>query len=164
MIGKIIFVNRDGSYGIKAEDKRVFLAWKAETSAKIKQGKSVIFDPGNQVTYPDGHKSKHRHALNVRNNTAPEELSNEELRQAIREYYDYEGARRIHLCNVVTNTKSGLKRLLVHFMDVDDVKHSALMTYEHWANGDWELTEVDSCYREEEAEMVKAFVESEEFV
>lgn len=160
--GKIVFVNKDGLFGIKTDNKTMYLAWKHETDAKIKTGKSVLFERGEQdIRFADGKLAKRRHALNVRNNTLPPEFQDELLKEIVREYYDYEGVRRIHLFSVITN-KVGRRRLVVHFMDVDGIKFSSLLDYMKCVDGHYELFEADRIERKDEQKMMDAFENSRE--
>lgn len=150
--GKIVFKRTSGLYGIKTEDKKIYIAYEQETNAKIKQGKTVLFQPGGQDVFVDGALAKRRHALNVRNNTLPAEMTDEKLREAVKAYYEFRGNRKVRLYNVVTCFKTGRRMLLVHFVNVDDERKSSLMLY----GDDYSLIEVVCVPREEEINMVIA--------
>ena len=100
-----------------------------------------------------------------------------ELEKAVNEYYEWQGDRNIHIVKFVENKKSarqtvkegekripGYQLLLVRFIDDRNRKLSAFMEFTHWADGHWDVTEVDYFYRECEKCFVKAFEKSEEYV
>lgn len=100
-----------------------------------------------------------------------------ELEKAVREYYEWQGDRNMHIVRFVENKPSAKRRseelskkcegyrlLLVRFIDEKKRKLSAFMEYTHWADGHWDVTEVDYFYRECEKCFVRAFEKSEEYV
>lgn len=166
LCGRVVFARKNsGLFCIReSETGERFFGYRHETDAKIKEGKGVVFEAGGYDTFPDGTKAPHRKAVKVRNNPRPAELENDELRKAVTEYYEWQGDRRIHLFGVAVNRKSGYRMLLVHFTDSQGVKMSALMEYQGWAEGHWDVTEAEWTAREDEERMVREFVESQEYV
>lgn len=92
----------------------------------------------------------------------------DQLKKAVTEYYEYQGDTDAVPVRFVTNKMPGkYKMLLVRFTDrqgKEPVEMSALMEYQEWKDGHWDVTEMDVRPRECEECMVKDFEESEEFI
>ena len=56
------------------------------------------------------------------------------------------------------------KMLLVRFTDKDKRKMSSLMEYQTWADGHWDVTEIDAIGRDCEQMMIDEFVNCEEYL
>ena len=70
---------------------------------------------------------------------------NEELKKAVREYYEWHGDSTARPVKFVVNKMPGkFKELLVRFTDAHKVKMSSLMDYQTWADGHWDVIEVDA--------------------
>ena len=85
------------------------------------------------------------------------------LKKALRDYYDYLGDGKAKAIKIIKNKHSEVSMLLVRFKDSDGDEMSALMDFQEWADGHIDVTEVFTAEREDEAEMVKGFEESEEY-
>lgn len=167
LYGKIVSEwRKTGLFYVKeSETGERFFGYKDETDAKIKSGKGVVFEAGDYEAIRGGDgKVKYRHAVNVRNNPRPEEVENEALRKAVTEYFESQGSRRVHLYGVAVNKKSGYKMLVVHHIDEGNRRLTSLAEYQGWADGHWDVTEAHWTVRENEERMVKAFVESQDYV
>lgn len=89
----------------------------------------------------------------------------DKLKEAVKEYYEWNGDRNAKPIKFVVNKMPGkFKELLVRFIDKDNVKMSALMDYRTWADGHWDVTEVDVVQRPCEKCMVSEFENSEDFL
>lgn len=92
----------------------------------------------------------------------------DQLKKAVTEYYEYQGDTDAMPVRFVTNKMPGkYKMLLVRFTDQqgnEPVEMSALMEYQEWKDGHWDVTEMDVRPRKCEECMVKDFEESEEFL
>lgn len=92
----------------------------------------------------------------------------DQLKKAVTEYYEYQGDTDAVPVRFVTNKMPGkYKMLLVRFTDQqgkEPVEISALMEYQEWKDGHWDVTEMDVRPRECEECMVKDFEESEEYL
>lgn len=165
MIGKIVGKRKNsGMLFILGEDKKRYVGFAHETDIKTKEGKTVSFRPGEPDTFPDGTKAKLLRAYDIQNNPVAKLFNDPMLRKAVTEYYEWHGSRRIHLYAIAVNKKSGYMLLHVHFIDSNEVRLSSLMTYQPWADGHYDVTEIDVCKREEEQEMIENFENSEEYV
>jgi hypothetical protein len=90
---------------------------------------------------------------------------NDSLKKAVAEYYEWNGDKSCHPVKFVVNKMPGkYKMLLVRFTDKDKNKMSSLMDYQTWADGHWDVTEVDAVPRECEKCMVNEFENSEEYL
>ena len=85
----------------------------------------------------------------------------EQLKKAVKEYYEWLGDRNARPIKFVT-CKNGLKPtlLLARFIDEDGRWMSSLMTETHWADGHHDVTEIYYCCRKLESAMVEAFENS----
>lgn len=92
----------------------------------------------------------------------------DQLKKAVTEYYEYQGDTDAVPVRFVTNKMPGkYKMLLVRFTDQqgkEPVEMSALMEYQEWKDGHWDVTEMDVRPRKCEDCMVKDFEESEEYL
>lgn len=89
----------------------------------------------------------------------------DQLKKAVTEYYEYQGDTKAEPVRFVVNKMPGqYKMLLVRFTDEQGHEMSALMEYQEWADGHWDVTEIDPRPRECEECMVKDFEESEEYL
>lgn len=80
------------------------------------------------------------------------------LHKAVKEYYEWHGDRKAKPVGFITNKKSGdFKMLLVRFMDADGNEMSALMEYQEWKDGHWDVTEYDVVPRKCEHILVSDF-------
>lgn len=90
---------------------------------------------------------------------------NDKLKQAVKEYYEWNGDLSSHPVRFVINKMPGkYKMLLVRFTDKDKNKMSALMDYRTWADGHWDVTEIDAVPRHCEKCMVSEFENSEDYL
>jgi hypothetical protein len=92
----------------------------------------------------------------------------DQLKKAVTEYYEYQGDTDAVPVRFVTNKMPGkYKMLLVRFTDQQEkepVEMSALMVYQEWNDGHWDVTEMDVRPRECEDCLVRDFEESEEYI
>ena len=89
----------------------------------------------------------------------------DQLKKAVAEYYEWHGETKAKPVRFVVNKMPGqYKMLLVRFTDEQGDKMSALMTYEHWKDGHWDVTEFYVSERECEECLVKNFEESEDYI
>ena len=89
----------------------------------------------------------------------------DELKRAVTEYYEWNGDRNAKPIKFIVNKIPGkYKMLLVRFIDKDGNKLSSLMEYQRWADGHWDVTEIDAIGRELEKMMVDEFVNCEEYL
>ena len=88
------------------------------------------------------------------------------LKESVKAYYMFQNGINAHPVKVVTNKyKNTLQLLLVRFKDIDykiPRKMSSLMTFQEWADGHWDVSEVEFTNREDEQNMVDYFVNSYE--
>jgi len=90
---------------------------------------------------------------------------NDELKKAVNEYYEWNGDLSSHPVKFVVNKMPGkYKMLLVRFTDKHKNKMSSLMEYQRWADGHWDVTEIDAVPRECEKCMVNEFENSEDYL
>lgn len=90
---------------------------------------------------------------------------NEKLKKAVSEYYEWNGDISCHPVRFVVNKMPGkYKMLLVRFTDKDKNKMSSLMDYQTWADGHWDVTEIDAVPRSCEKCMVTEFENSEDYL
>ena len=165
MRGKIVKVRpSSGMIFIIGEDKNTYFGFANETDVKVKEGKTVMFRPGEPDTFPDGTKGKLPRAFDIQKSPVAKLFNDPMLRKAVVEYYEWHNSRRIHLYAIAVNKKSGYMMLHVHFIDADETRMSSLMMYQHWNDGHYDVTEYDAVRREDEELMVKAFENSEEYI
>ena len=104
----------------------------------------------------------------------------DQLRKAVTEYYEYQGDADAEPIRFVENKHSASFReeqtgrkigsydlLLVRFTDKqgeEPMEMSALMEYQEWNDGHWDVTEMDARPRKCEDCMVRGFEESEEYI
>lgn len=101
----------------------------------------------------------------------------DQLKKAVREYYEYQGDTKAVPVRFVENKHSsgfreeqtgrkigGYDLLLVRFTDEAGDKMSALMEYTDWKDGHWDVTEIIAELRQCEDRMVKDFEESEDYI
>ena len=89
----------------------------------------------------------------------------DQIKKAVREYYDWHSNKRGRPVKFVTNKMPGqYKMLLVRFTDKDGTKMSGLMEFQHWNDGHWDVTEIYAVARQDEDWMVQGFVNSEEYL
>lgn len=92
----------------------------------------------------------------------------DQLKKAVTEYYEYQGDTDAVPVRFVTNKMPGkYKMLLVRFTDQQEkepVEMSALMEYQEWNDGHWDVTEMDVRPRKCEECLVRDFEESEEYI
>lgn len=101
----------------------------------------------------------------------------DQLKKAVREYYEYQGDTKAVPIRFVENKHSarfreeqtgrkigGYDLLLVRFTDASGNKMSALMEYTDWKDGHWDVTEIFTTDRDCENVMVSDFEESEEYI
>ena len=104
----------------------------------------------------------------------------DQLRKAVTEYYEYQGDADAEPIRFVENKHSkeireavngegfcGYTMLLVRFTDKqgkEPVEMSALMDYQEWNDGHWDVTEMDARPRKCEDCLIRQFEESEEFI
>ena len=149
---------------ILGEDKKRYVGFADETDIKTKEGKTVYFRPGEPDIFPDGTSANLPRAYDIQANPIAKLYNDPMLRKAVTEYYEWHGSRKIHLFAIAVNKKSDYKMLHVHFIDENEVRMSSLMTYQPWADGHYDVTEVEAVEREEEKAMVEAFENSEEYI
>ena len=89
------------------------------------------------------------------------EILPDNLKQAVKEYYDWLGDRNGKAVKHVT-CKNGIKStlLLARFIDCNGKKLSSLMVDSGWADGHYDVTEIYTFCRECEKEMVNRFINS----
>lgn len=78
------------------------------------------------------------------------------LVEAVREYFRWNGDRSAHPVRFEKDAND-FEMLLVRFTDDQGVRMSGLMMCQPWADGHWDVTEVESVTRENEAEMLEEF-------
>ena len=83
-----------------------------------------------------------------------------ELRKAIREYYQWNGDKKIKPVKLVENER-GVRMALVRLMDSDENELSSLMSCFEWGNGKWDVWEMWVFERECEDVAVEAFMTGE---
>ena len=89
----------------------------------------------------------------------------DQLKKAVKEYYDWHHNKDGRPVKFVLNNMHGeYHMLLVRFVDENKYKMSALMDFQHLADGHWDVTEVYAVYREQEKELVDSFENAEEFL
>ena len=101
----------------------------------------------------------------------------DQLKKAVKEYYEYQGDTKAKPIRFVENKHSkeiregvngkgfgGHLMLLVRFVDDNGYEMSSLMDYTNWKDGHWDVTEQEYCFRNEEETMIKTFEDSEEFI
>ena len=101
----------------------------------------------------------------------------DQLKKAVREYYEYHGESKAVPVRFVENKHSanfreehtgrkigGYDLLLVRFTDEAGDKMSALMEYTDWKDGHWDVTEIFTACRDCENSMVSDFEESEDYI
>jgi len=92
----------------------------------------------------------------------------DQLKKAVAEYYEYQGDTDATPIRFVTNKMPGkYKMLLVRFTDQQakvPENMSSLMTWEHWNDGHWDVTEMDVLPRRCEDCLVRNFEESEDYL
>lgn len=92
----------------------------------------------------------------------------DQLRKAVTEYYEYQGDSDATPIRYVLNKKSrNYYMLLVRFTDnqgKEPEKMSALMDYDHWKDGHWDVTEMFVSERESEDELIKEFENSQDYL
>ena len=92
----------------------------------------------------------------------------DQLKKAVREYYEYQGDADAVPVRFVTNKMPGkYKMLLVRFTDQqgkEPEEMSALMEYQEWNDGHWDVTEMDVIPRKCEDCLVRNFEESEDYI
>lgn len=87
------------------------------------------------------------------------------LRKAVKEYYEWHGDRKAKPVDFITNKKSGdFKMLLVRFTDADGNEMSALMEYQEWKDGHWDVTEDDVVPRKCEHILVSDFENDQNYL
>jgi len=79
-----------------------------------------------------------------------------ELRKAIREYYQWNGDKKIKPVKLVENER-GVRMALVRFTDADGNELSSLVSCWEWGNGKWDVSEMWVFKRECEDVDVEAF-------
>ena len=80
-----------------------------------------------------------------------------ELRKAVTEYFKWQGDKKANPIKFVYNA-NGLKMLVVQFIDGKEQEEmSCLMMVQEWLDGHWDVTEFETCYRDDEEEMIKEF-------
>lgn len=91
------------------------------------------------------------------------ELKDKELLKAVTEYYDWHGESQAIPVSIIRHKKGSFDLLLVHFVAEDGTDRSALLYCQHWADGHYDVEEMEDTYREYESEMVENFANSDEF-
>lgn len=172
--GKVLWCKKNGLFLIKGADGKEYMGHISEINFRMKYGGDIVyFIPGGNRPYKNsGEPGKFLEAKDVKKFSMLTEeeqrklqpSTDPELKKAVLDYYEWQGDKRTRLFGFVRNKKSGYEMLLVQFMDKDDVKMSALMTYDKWKDGHYDVTEVFSCPREEENEMIADFENSQEYV
>lgn len=86
----------------------------------------------------------------------------EKLKKTIKEYYEYSGEDGAYTVKSVPAKLSscGYEMILVRVTDTEGRKLSTLIDFTEWADGHYEVTEMYHVDRENEKELVKAFMNS----
>ena len=82
----------------------------------------------------------------------------DQLKNAVKEYYDWHHNRNGRPIKFVVNNIHGqYHMLLVRFIDENGIKMSGLMDFQHWKDGHWDVTETYAFPRECEKQIVNRF-------
>lgn len=84
----------------------------------------------------------------------------EGLRKAVREYYEWHGDKRSFAIRIFEN-KSDDQMVLTRFIDSHGEKMSALMFFQGWADGHYDVSEYEACSRICEEILVENFKASD---
>lgn len=82
-----------------------------------------------------------------------------ELRQAVREYYNWHGEKYAK-CMRIVRDKNDLECIIVRFAGENETALSSLVHFMRWEDGHYDVTEMFSCNRNDEDDMVKRYQES----
>lgn len=163
--GKIVKKRQNsGMLFIRGEDGQRYVGFESETDIKVKEGKVVCFRPGAPDIFPDGTMAKLPRAHDIQGDPLWKTFNDPELRKAVTEYYEWHGSRRIHLYKIAVNKKSGYQMLVVHFIDDQENRLTSLMEFQPWKDGHYDVTEAETCPRDQEEKMVEEFVNSQEYL
>lgn len=95
---------------------------------------------------------------------APSVLRDPALRRAVREHCEFHGDRGVRLMRIVKNRNSDFQMLLIRVTDENGMKYSSLVFFEQWADGHYEISEMEYARRDGEREMIEEFENSEEYI
>lgn len=86
-------------------------------------------------------------------------MFNKQLTAAVNEYYNWNSDRKPKAVKYVYN-KNYTEAILVRFIDGYGIEMSSIMLYQNWADGHYDVTELDFVERADEELMIKAYEES----
>lgn len=88
---------------------------------------------------------------------APKQGFDEDLKKAIYEYHEWHHDRHVEIIRFVCDN-TGFPLILTRVVDEDGVRMSCLLEHTHFSRG-WDVMEREHCERQDEFEMVQAWME-----